>query len=865
MNHNHPLFTGNHPILIFLLLSFFMTETQANPGHPVPFSTNETHLTIWNGRDYEPFFVKGVNMGVAVPGKFPGELEVTREQYGRWFDLVKEAGFNTIRLYTLHYPHFYEVLDSFNLANPKNPLFFFQGVWLEEEAEGYTNDLYQLTDLFLNEIEENVDCVHGNRVIEHRFGKAYGTYATDVSKWNMGYIIGREIYGEEVVHTNTINSGNHSFQGNHFSIENTLPSEVWAVSALDHLVGYEYESYGVFRPVSFSSWPTLDPLTHPEEPYEWEDAGAIDLSTINLVNAPAGIFISYHIYPYYPGFINLSPEYQEYQDEMGTNTYLGYVTELKEHYPEFPLIVAEYGVPSSWGVAKYAISGMHHGGFNEQEQGENNIRLLQSIEAANGGGGIQFSLLDEWFKRTWIDYVDFLPGRRAFWYNPTSPEQNYGLLRFEKQTPWETWQAFCDDCPIEGIEVKHDYGFFHLGLLLDEPFVDTEGIWISLDTYDHELGESILPNGDTVSNRAEFALHITNHSAQLYVTQAYDIFGFFRPASQNPQQHYHSTVTDGAPWNLVRWQISALSPYDIFPIGDLQLNYTIFPPNSHDAVTIDTDRIDIRIPWALLQFVDPGQLQVLHDFKSTPEIEHMTTEGIAVSVFYKDQQFTPDERYTWEPWNSVSDMEEVVKDSYYVMKNRMHEFNNRAIALNDTFLLEPFGDHESFFIDNEGLLSNDFDLDGNLMETLLLETPAHGNIQLMDDGRFVYTPYEQENNIITDTFSYVVFDGYSLSEPAQVTLFFETEVNIAEAEPLPENKENIFTIYPNPSKTFTFVESNGKPIDQVSVFDFTGQLISTKNTRSNRHKVNVEHLSPGIYYLKIRSNETEHVKVMQVL
>ena len=43
-------------------------------------------------------------MGNAVPGTQPGELAATREDYRRWFHLIKEAGYNTIRLYTLHYP-----------------------------------------------------------------------------------------------------------------------------------------------------------------------------------------------------------------------------------------------------------------------------------------------------------------------------------------------------------------------------------------------------------------------------------------------------------------------------------------------------------------------------------------------------------------------------------------------------------------------------------------------------------------------------------------------------------------------------------------------------------------------------------------
>lgn len=803
-------------------------------------------------------------MGVSLPGKFPGELEVSRDQYSQWFQLIKDAGFNTIRLYTLHYPHFYEVLDSFNLANPSNPLFFFQGVWLEEELEGYHGDLYDLTDFFHNEIEENIDCVHGNRIIEPRLGKAHGEYIADVSGWNVGYIIGREIYGQEILQTNNAHPDNDSFTGDHFAIQDAEAAEVWATKALNHVVSYEHTNYGISRPVSFSSWPTLDPLEHPEEPFMWEDAATIDLSTIELINAPGGIFFSYHIYPYYPAFINLNTDYQQYYDEYGINTYLGYVTELKEHYEGFPLIVAEYGVPSSWGAAKYAISGMHHGGFDEWEQGDINIRLLKSIEEANCGGGIQFALLDEWFKKSWIDYVDYLPERRPFWYNPTSPEQNYGLLKFQQQAEWETLGFYGNGLPVQEIEVKHDHGFFYLGLNINEPFITSEGMWIAFDTYDGDLGESVMPTGDTIVNRAEFALHITNTDAKLYVTRAYDIFGFFHNSSFNPGQLYRSIPTDGDPWNFVQWQISTLSPYDIFPIGDLQLNYSVFPPNSHDAVTIGQQRIDIRIPWSLLQFVDPGGLRVLHDYRSTPEIEDTITDGIAVSVFYEDQEFASAGRYVWESWNTVDNYEEIVKGSYYVMKSRMHEFNNRAIAFNDT--IEPITDtaNELIFTEETGsILANDFDMDGDTLEALLLNPPQHGTVQLSKDGSFIYTLRDTLESIPYDSFGYVIFDGYSLSEPANATIILNYVADPVTNTPSAVVSESSVRVFPNPVSEYFSIDSKGKEIKEITLYDALGKKVLTQTKREGYLRFNVDHLNPGTYFLKINTTKGDIVEVIQ--
>jgi hypothetical protein len=849
-------------VLILFLTAISMVKVTGGEFHKVPFSTNKTHLTIWNGRDYEPFFIKGINLGVAQPGRFPGELEVTRHQYAQWFHLIKEAGFNTIRLYTLHYPHFYEVLDSFNLANSQNPLYFFQGVWLEEELHGYTGDMYFLTDFFFNEIEENVDCVHGKRVIPHRFGKAYGTYKTDVSRWNMGYIMGREIYGEEVQKTNKINAGINSYKGSHLSIENAEPAEAWAVSALDHLIDYEYNTYGVFRPVSFSSWPTLDPLQHPDEPFMWEDAEKLDLNNIILTNAPAGYFASYHIYPYYPSFITHTPEYQKFKDNYGMNPYLGYLTHLKQHYTNIPLIIAEYGIPSSWGAAKFGIGGLNHGGFDEWEQGEMNVRLLKSIETANTGGGIYFSIIDEWFKNTWINYVDFMADRRPLWHNVTSPEQNYGLLGYRNEPVYELWESFCDHCPVQALKATADHAFFHLSIMLDKPFTESEGMWISLDTYLPDVGESKLPGGETVTNRAEFALHLTNHSAKLYVTQAYDIFGFFNKNKLNPGQVFHSKVSDGAPWKLVKWQLSSFSPYDIDYIGNLKLNYHFFPQNTHDAVTVFLDKINIRIPWALLQFVDPSQLKVLHDNLSTPEIEYTESDGISVSVFYQGEEFTPQDRFIWDEWNVVESVQQYPKGSYFVMKDRMHEFNNKAIAVCDTFNLVIKG-QPAVVERDAGVLSNDFDLDGNFMQTLVWQAPQYGRLQLNTDGSFVYEPFEAGQ--WKDSFQYVIFDGHSLSEAANVQLNVSVETSIPDIQLALYNDKPLIKIYPNPAINWVEIQADNSAIEEVTVFDMNGRLLKSEKVYTNSYRLGISHLPSGVYYLKLKSRNTLQVKKIQVV
>jgi hypothetical protein len=832
--------------IAFYAFLFFSISAPAGFAQPLPYSTNSTNLTVWNGTEYIPFFMKGVNLGVAVPGTFPGELAATRAQYSKWFTEIKEGGFNCIRLYTLHYPRFYEVLDSFNLANAQNPLLFIQGVWLNEELTDYDNDLTFMTDTFNVEIEENVDCVHGNRFIEVRQGKAFGSFDTDVSQWCLGYIIGREIYPVEIFTTNDNNPTSTSFTGNHFSINEASASEVWCASRLDHLVTYEDQNYETQRPVSLSSWPTLDPIIHTEEENRDEDTASIDLSKITLIDAPAGFFVSYHAYPYYPDFISDQSDYLTHYDYYGSNSYEGYLEDLKSHYEEFPLIIAEFGVPSSWGVAHYASSGMNHGGFDETGQGNTNLRMLETIENSNCGGGIIFAWIDEWFKRTWVtDPLDYDADSRILWHNIAGAEQNFGLISFEKEADLTLLKEFD---AIASLKAKADYDFFEFDIVLNEPLEIADELWVALDTYGDELGESELPDGDTIPFRAEFSLQITNYSALLYVTEAYDTYGIWHGISDDDQL-YQSIATDGAPWEIVRWKNNS-GDSDVQYIGNLQVNYDFQNSSSKDAVTISDSTINVKIPWSLINVVAPNQLRVLHDDRNTSDREDTVTDGFNIGVFYKDQWSATDERFSWSGWSLVPDTSvvETLKTSYYIMQSGLTQFNTPAIATRDSFIFS----NEVYPVsvsDSTGVLKNDFDLDGQTLVALVTEAPENGQIELNNDGSFVYLPNDNFSGI--DSLKYCVYDGYSLSTSNTVVITVEgTNTSI---DSLPTATDDLIVVYPNPSTSSVTIKT-AIVFGELKLFNSEGQLVDYIQNQSTVLEYDVSGLAVGTYLLVGKTN-----------
>jgi hypothetical protein len=655
-------------------------DAKPAPLVPVPFATTGDRLGIWDGQEYKPIFVKGVNLGVAVPGTFAGELAATREQYDRWLNQIGAAGVNAIRTYTLHYPRFYDAVVAYNTKHASAPIYILHGAWLDEEIP--TLDYFDHTDAFDAGIAEVVDCAHGNKTIAERQGRAFGEYHSDITPWILGWVIGREMYPEEVAMTNETHPEHTSYAGNAISVTNGTPTEAWLAERLDGLVLYERAHYGVERPVSASSWPTLDPLHHSSEIADsTEDSESLDLENLDTSGAPAGYFASYHAYPYYPDFMTRDPAYQTATDSEGLNSYAGYLRALKAHYKTHPLLIAEFGVPTSWGNAHYGAAGMNHGGETDEEQGAMAGRIMRDTLETNCAGGAFFAWIDEWWKRTWIvDDLAYPRDHYPLWHNITSPEQNFGLIAFDVAPPsFKRWPKLTGSGRVRQIDADADAEFFHVRVTLDAPLSDGDTITLGFDTYGDALGESVLPGGRTTQHRNEFSLvYKAPDTAQLYVTQAYDLFGIWHGVSDE-NQLFHSVASDGGAWNPVRWKNNSHPTMpggtdDIDPVGTLRVRKPGGVDSSRDGVIPDAKTLHFRLPWTLLQFADPTTRTVIDDDRSTAARETMVSDGIAVSV-QLGSDLLETQRMAWDTWDKVPATTEREKGSLKLFADALGNLN----------------------------------------------------------------------------------------------------------------------------------------------------------------------------------------------
>ena len=655
--------------------------------------TSKTGFQVLQDNEWEDFFVKGVNIGAALPGKWFTEFPEDEDVYSEWFDQIGSMNANCIRVYTLLPPQFYSALEDYNKKHTESPLWLLQEIWPEENPDGddYLNKTYQ--EEYIKEIEYAVDAIHGEAIIPKRKGRAYGVYTKDVSRYVLGYLVGRELEPDEVITTNEKNNG-FRYSGEYLSSgDNASPSEAWLSMNCDYVLKYEENSYNSQHPVAIVSWPTLDPIEHDSEwntnglkSLEYNDKVSIDINHIETgKKMKSGFFGAYHIYPNYPDFMNNESKYNDYYDEDGRLCYGGYLQEFIAGHTKYPALVAEFGLATGMGNAHSSPDGLNHGGLTEEQQGDGIIRMMRAIHKEGYAGGVVFEWMDEWAKKTWTTEPFMIPyDRHAYWFNAIDPEQNYGLLAMEPETPKEDEYVTSGNSVIKSIGLKHDSAYLYMDIELTRALdFDNEKILIGLDTYDREKGEfKFMQSSDIEApSGLEFLLDINGQQNSKFLVQ---------PGYNISKNKYSSLIShDGIFEEIIRLIGNERITKDGQKINavyndESKLNFGELNDNSYNQLYFENNKIYVRLPWGRLNFTDPSIMSVLDDTSNISELTRdnlktVTSEGIIASVLLyntdcneKIDLLSLDKPYSWKTWNEPL-YSERFKKSYYAIQEYFGE------------------------------------------------------------------------------------------------------------------------------------------------------------------------------------------------
>ncbi|MFA9556285.1 hypothetical protein ACERII_03120 [Evansella sp. AB-rgal1] len=688
---------------------------------------------VYVDNEWKELTIKGINLGIAKPGYWPGETAITEDEYYRWFQLMGEMNANSIRVYTLHPPGFYRALERYN-RSAEEPLYLFHGVWIGEEGLEETLDAFDPENIepFKEEITYVIDAIHGNIQLPENPGHASGTYTANIAPYVIGWILGIEWYPEMVLNTNEHYASLGDYEGNHIYTEGAEPFEYWLAEIFDYTLEYEHSQYRWHRPISFTNWVTTDLLEHPSEPSLEEDLVGVNPNTIFLKDhMRSGQFASYHVYPYYPDFLNYDPDYINYIDHRGEpNNFAAYLKDLHAAHT-MPVLVAEFGVPSSRGLTHENPFGWNQGFLSEQEQGEINARLFEDIVYEGMLGGLVFAWQDEWFKRTWNTMELDSPYRRPYWSDAQTNEQNFGLVSFDSlkipirgvKEDWTTsplYEGSGDEQSLRGFYVDHDERYLYLridveGLHENNPF-ENVNLLVAIDSIKGQ-GITDLPFDTNISienGGIDFLIHLNGiETSRILVDSYYDLFHFQygHELGMIPDLAYASEKNNGVfhPIELVTSKemviptTNEVIPFTSYETG--KLRHGIADPSSdeYDSLAdfyVSDDMIELRIPWGLLHVKDPSLKEVAGDiwsdgFEASEFIEGMSfavisykpdkdgdnetgTNGVTIMDSFPSNDngridASQMESYNWNIWE-IPSYQERLKPSYFILQELFRNY-----------------------------------------------------------------------------------------------------------------------------------------------------------------------------------------------
>jgi hypothetical protein len=225
-------------------------------------------------------------------------------------------------------------------------------------------------------------------------------------------------------------------------------------------------------------------------------------------------------------------------------------------------------------------------------------------------------------------------------------------------------------------------------LIDDKDMTADDRYVIGIDTIQGQGNNFITGKGVNFKHFNDFAIVLSEDDNQIYVDSYYDTFikRYIKEGTiADRADEDNVTGKNSGVFNQIKLfnsralyfpQTGERTPSQVFATGELREGNS--NPESEDFDSLadfyrsDT-AIEIRIPWALLNFSEPNTSRIIDDFNQRDyyELVSIVIENVGIELVKKrgdETVFSGAGSYKLNPWGEFPGYNERLKESYYIMQ-----------------------------------------------------------------------------------------------------------------------------------------------------------------------------------------------------
>lgn len=241
--------------------------------------------------------------------------------------------------------------------------------------------------------------------------------------------------------------------------------------------------------------------------------------------------------------------------------------------------------------------------------------------------------------------------------------------------------------------VKSDEKYVYLMLKTSEFDFSHDLLYIPIDTLGNQGNNEYKSKKIRFERFADFLIQIDSDSnSRILVDAYYDSFDYlYAKQLEMIEKNDDYSIKNNGVFNFMYHCLSReiylpqdkkIIPFSKYETGLLKLGDANPEHDNYNSLTdfsFKGGNIEIKIPWQLLNVMDPSTKNVMSDLYKNNSIKSEKIDGMyfgfcIVKNKNIDNKEIPMKYYTWAPWELPS-YHERLKPSYYILKNAFNQIN----------------------------------------------------------------------------------------------------------------------------------------------------------------------------------------------